>query len=144
MHERENGVDEVKCPVEDAHTANGDADLLLARLGFIPVVADVAAPVMQGGSPDGDKEKRADKVHQHIGHVGLVLGGAETEGGDNDQGVDEETDEHTARYDLRVGVLVLVQIPCPADAQEFTLVAHSVENQNYKINHLKQKNVNRY
>lgn len=31
-------------------------------------------------------------------------------------GIDEESDEHTGRYDLRVWIFLFVQVPCPTDS----------------------------
>lgn len=51
-------------------------------------------------------------------------------------GVDEEPDEHAGRDYLCVGILLLVQVPCAADAQKPAAVSGPVQHQNDDVQHL--------
>lgn len=57
-----------------------------------------------------------------------MSGGAEQVGDQLNGCVNEETNEHTRRNDFRVRALLLIQVPCAADAQKIAAVTGSVQN----------------
>lgn len=59
----------------------------------------------------------------------LVIHGAEAIADKYDTGVNEESDENTGSDDFRVWILFFVQVPCSTDAQKFSAVARSIENE---------------
>jgi hypothetical protein len=61
---------------------------------------------------------------------------AEAVADEHDARVDEEADEDAGSDDLRVGILVLVQVPCPAHAQKFTSVSRAIQDQDDEVENL--------
>jgi len=67
-----------------------------------------------------------------------VLHVAEAVADEHDARVDEEADEDAGSDDLRVGILVLVQVPCPAHAQKFTPVSRAIQDQDDEVENLQR------
>lgn len=61
---------------------------------------------------------------------------AEAVADEHDARVDEEADEDAGSDDLRVGILVFVQVPCAAHAQELTTVSCAIQDQNDEVENL--------
>lgn len=98
----------------------------------------VAVPVVQSRSGDAQPQKHSHDVHDGVGQLALMLRRSEQVREELNASVDQITDVNTGRDDLRVGRLLLVQVPCSANAQEVTAIAESVENQHDDVQHLKR------
>lgn len=133
MQETQDQVQKVRRAFEDAQRSDRQADLSFLNDVIKFVLGLVTVPVMKSGASNGDEHERSDEVHDHFNERLFVISTAEAEGDKNYAGVYEEPDEDARRDDLRVRVLVLVQIPCPANAQKFPLVSRSVQDQDNKI-----------
>lgn len=129
------------------------------------MVLKVAVPVVQRRAADSHPHKGAHHVHDRVGQFAaqrgqmqlvyqpaagwgvvkglclpaslpLVLGRAEAERNQLHGRVDEEADEHARRHDFHVRVLLLVQVPGAAGAEEITAIAGTVQDDDNQVDHL--------
>lgn len=129
------------------------------------VILQVTVPIMQRRAADRNPHCGAHAVHDRVRQLAVfgrvegiekslyhkmhaiiitrstrfipfMLGGAETVGNQLHSCVYEKSDKHTRCHDFHVRVLLLVQVPCAANAEEITTVAGPVQNDDNQIDHL--------